>query len=173
MRLHIRAAALPTFMLAVLSAFGAPRAGAQVQLAGQWLVRYEHEAAGMHVAPARTEQAIARMTLMLRGDSVYGQWQPVVAAGETPPAARAIHGQRTHDGAALQLAPASESDGFFMSLIDGLVDYLKLHIHGIPPMITYIDLSVRGDSLSGVRRSASVDGTVQGRSRDIAGARVR
>jgi hypothetical protein len=167
-----RAVGLSILSGIALGSIAGRAAGAQAQVAGQWLVQYEHEVRGVHVSPAPVEIATARMSLQLRGDSVVGAWEPVSAPGETPSPAREIRGRRLRDVTA-QLAPAPEPAGFFLGLIAEVVEFLKTHVHGIPPMTTYITFTVRGDSLVGTRRAASADGSVRGRLNALSGVRSR
>jgi hypothetical protein len=137
----------------------APRsAAAQSKVVGRWVVRYEHEVRGVHMGPAQIVVDTVRMTLRQRGDSILGDWQTYAAAGEPAPHARELRGTIRRDTVRMQLDPnISESEGFFSELGREIVEFLKTHVHGIPPMTPFVEVTVRGDSLVGSRWSASVD----------------
>lgn len=139
--------------------FVTPRlAGAQSKVVGRWVVRYEHEVRGVHMAPAQIVVDTVRMTLRQRGDSILGDWQAYAPAGEPAPHARELRGIIRRDTVLMQLDPIiSESEGFFSELGREIVEFLKTHVHGIPPMTPFVEVTVRGDSLVGSRWSASAD----------------
>lgn len=141
----------------------APRlATAQSTLAGKWIVRYEHQSHGIHVHvgtdPAPIVVDSVRMTLRQRGDSIIGDWQAIVAPGEPAAHGRELRGVIRRDTVRMQLDPnVAESEGFFTEMGREIVEFLKTHIHGIPPMTPFIEVTARGDSLVGSRWSASAD----------------
>lgn len=74
-----------TKILIVVSAFLVDTSRLEAQkLVGRWEVQYEriqlmvrHGSSGATQAPTQPDR-VARMTLRMRGDSVFGEWQPVV-----------------------------------------------------------------------------------------------
>ncbi len=147
---------------------------AQAKVDGRWIVQYEHEARGIHGANPQLVTDSARVTLRQRGDSVLGEWQGIVPAGDAPAHPRVLRGTIRGEIVRLQIDPnVQESEGYFAEIGREIVDFLKEHIHGIPPMITQLELIVRGDALSGSRWSASADGSAEGTHRPLRGAREK
>ena len=145
----------------LIACVAAPRAGAQSKVVGRWIVRYEHETRGVHVGTPQLVVDSVRMTLRQRGDSILGEWQAIAPAGETPHP-RDLRGIARGDTVRLQLDPnISESEGFFSELGREIIEFLKTHVHGIPPMTPIVEVAVRGDSLLGARWSASADFSVE------------
>jgi hypothetical protein len=133
-------------------------AAAQSPLAGQWLVRYEREVRTLHGGPAPVVHETARLSLIQRGDSLVGQWQAIVPAGETPPAMRTVRGVIARDTARVQLDPPPiENEGYFAELGRDIMEFLRTHIHDAPTMTPLLELTVRGDSIVGTRSTASAD----------------
>ena len=136
----------------------ASSASAQSPLAGQWLVRYERELRAIHGSPPTVISETARMSLVQRGDSLFGQWQTIVASGETPPMARTVRGVVLRDAARVQVElPPPENDGYFAELGRDIMEFLRAHIHDMPTMIPVLELNVSGDSLVGTRSTVSLD----------------
>ncbi len=54
------------------------------KLTGQWDVQYERGSTMTHGSATGPQDGSARMTLRHQGDSVFGQWQAIVASGEPP-----------------------------------------------------------------------------------------
>jgi len=152
-----------TLAICLAATGAAPHAaGAQSKVVGRWIVRYEHETRGVHVGTPQLVVDTVRMTLRQRGDSLLGEWQAIVPAGETPAHGRELRGVFRGDTARVQLDPnIAESEGFFAELGREIVEFLKTHVHGIPPMTSIIEVTARGDSLTGARWSSSLDGTVE------------
>jgi hypothetical protein len=158
-----------TFLLAA-SLVGSS-AAAQSQVVGRWIVRYEHETRGVHVGTPQLVVDSVRMTLRQRGDSILGEWQAIVPAGETA-RPRDLRGVARGDTIRMQLDPnIAESEGFFSELGREIIEFLKTHVHGIPPMTPIIEFSIRGDSLVGARWSASADLSVQSPRRALTAVR--
>src|SRR4051812_8058487 len=110
---------------------------AQGKVDGRWIVQYEHEARGIHGANPQLVTDSARVTLRQQGDSVHGEWQAIVPAGEAPARPRVLRGTIRGEIVRLQVDPnVQESEGYFAEIGREIVDFLKEHIHGIPPMIT-------------------------------------
>jgi len=147
---------------------------AQAKADGRWIVQYEHEARGIHGANPTLVTDSARITLRQRGDSVLGEWQAIVPVGDAPAHPRVLRGTIRGDVVRLQIDPnVQESEGYFAELGREIMDFLKEHIHGIPPMITQLELTVRGDTLSGSRWSASADGSAETTHHPVRGAREK
>src|SRR6185312_5087744 len=92
-------------------------AGAQSRVAGQWIVRYERELRSMHGGTGNFVRETARLTLVQRGDSLTGQWQGIVADGETPPIPRPVRGALVRDTARVEVElPPPENDSYFAEL---------------------------------------------------------
>ena len=155
-------------LLASRSAF------AQAKLDGRWIVQYEHETRGIHGANPQLVTDSAHVTLRQRGDSVLGEWQGIVPAGNAPAHPRVLRGTIRGEIVRLQIDPSvQESEGYFAEIGREIMDFLKEHIHGIPPMITQLELTVRGDALSGSRWSASPDGSAETTHRPLRGDREK
>jgi hypothetical protein len=151
----------------------ASSAGAQSKVVGKWIVRYEHETRGVHVRTPQLVIDTMRMTLRQRGDSILGDWQAFVPAGETTHS-RDLRGVMRGDTVRMQLDPnIAESEGFFSELGREIVEFLKTHVHGIPPMTPIIEFTMRGDSLVGARWSASADFSVESPRRALSAAREK
>jgi hypothetical protein len=150
-------------LLILAALFASTRtAAAQSKVVGRWLVHYEHETRGVHVGTPQLVVDSVRMTLRQRGDSILGEWQAIVPAGETAAHPRDLRGIARGDTVRMQLDPnISESEGFFSELGREIIEFLKTHVHGIPPMTPFIEVAVRGDSLVGARWSASADFSVE------------
>jgi hypothetical protein len=165
----------PVCLLFWLAAIGAPTRGvaAQSKVVGRWIVRYEHETRGVHVGTPQVVVDTVRMTLRQRGDSILGDWQALVPAGENAHP-RDLRGVIHGDTVRMQLDPnIAESEGFFAELGREIVEFLKTHIHGIPPMTPIIELALRGDSLVGARWSASADFSVESPRRALSAVREK
>ena len=157
--------------LLCLLLLAASTAGAQSKVTGKWLVRYEHETRGVHVGTPQLVVDTVRMTLRQRGDSILGEWQAIAPAGETAHP-RDLRGVMRGDTVRLQLDPnIGESEGFFAELGREIVEFLKTHIHGIPPMTPIIEVAIRGDSLVGARWSASADFRIESPRRTLTAVR--
>jgi hypothetical protein len=149
-------------------------AAAQSKVVGRWTVRYEHETRGIHVGTPQVVVDTVRMTLRQRGDSILGDWQAIVPAGETVAHPRDLRGVIRGDTVRMQLDPnIAESEGFFAELGREIVEFLKTHVHGIPPMTPFIEFALRGDSLVGARWSASADFSVESPRRALVAVRDR
>jgi hypothetical protein len=147
---------------------------AQAKADGRWIVQYEHETRGVHVGTPQLVTDSARVTLRQRGDSVLGEWQAIVPAGDAPAHPRVLRGTIRGEIVRLQLDPnVQESEGYFAEIGREIVDFLKEHIHGIPPMITQLELTLRGDAFSGSRWSASADGSTETTRRPLRGSREK
>jgi hypothetical protein len=148
---------------------------AQAKVTGKWLVRYEHEVRGGHMGSGTSRLVIdsVRITLRQKGDSILGEWQPIATAGETPPSPRTLVGVLRGETARLEVDPSvAATDGYFAELGRELVEFIKEHVHGIPPMTTRLELTSRGDSLIGSRWTASPEGTETSR-RSLSGIREK
>jgi hypothetical protein len=165
-----------SLLLSVATAFvAAPRpADAQSRVVGQWIVRYERETRGVHVGTPALVIDSVRMTLRQRGDSILGDWQAIAPPGESPAHPRDLRGVMRGDLVRMQLDPSiAESEGFFSELGREIVEFLKTHVHGIPPMTPIIEVAVRGDSLVGTRWSASADLSIESPRRTLTAVREK
>lgn len=106
----------------------------------------------------------ARMTLHQQGGVLLGQWQTVAAPGDEPSPVYELRGQMRKDSAFVDMLPNDDDSGVLASMMHDFVDFMKEHVHGIKPMMTVLELTTRGDSLVGLRRSVSVDRTTNGAS---------
>jgi hypothetical protein len=172
-RQHVSTASRP-FFVAVAFIAASRSAFAQTKVDGRWIVQYEHETRGLHAGTPQLVTDSARITLRQRADSVLGEWQAIVPAGDTPARPRVLRGTIRGETVRLEIDPSvQESDGYFAEIGREIVDFLKEHIHGIPPMITHLELTVRGDALSGSRWSASADASTETTHHPLRGARER
>jgi hypothetical protein len=113
------------------------------------------------------------MTLRQKGDSIFGEWQPIASAGETPPSPRTLVGVLRGETARLEIDPnVAATEGYFAELGREIVEFMKEHIHGIAPTTTKLELTARGDSLIGSRWLAAADGTESAR-RSLSGIREK
>jgi hypothetical protein len=176
MRLSLRDSVGVRVLLACIAAIISSRGlHAQANVAGKWLVRYEHEVHTGHMGGGAARMVIdtVHITLRQKGDSIVGEWQAIASAGETPPSARSLVGVLRGETARLEIDPSvAASEGYFSELGRQIVEFLKEHVHGIPPMTTRLELTSRGDSLVGSRWSASPDGTETNR-RSLIGVREK
>lgn len=144
------------------------------KLAGQWLVRYERPATINHGETVAPQGVQARITLRQVGDSIFGAWLYSTAPNEPPALANEVRGLLRHDTATVSvLAPVDPDAGMFSNLGETLVAWIKEHVHGIAPTATVLDFTVRGDSLTGVRRIVAVDGSMKDRVYPLTGVRVK
>ena len=167
----------PRLAVAFVAALAtAPQSHAQGKVTGKWLVRYEHEVRSGHLGGPLVSHIVVdtvHVTLRQKGDSILGEWQPIVPAGETPPSPRTLVGVLRGEVARLEVDPnVAATDGYFAELGREIVEFMKEHIHGIPPMTTRLELTARGDSLVGSRWSSSPDGTETTR-RSLTGIREK
>lgn len=136
---------------------------AQGNVAGKWLVRYEHEVRSGHLGGPLVSRMVTdtvHITLRQKGDSVLGEWQAIAPAGETPPSPRTLIGVLRGETARLEVDPnVAATEGYFAELGREIVEFMKEHVHGISPTTTRLELTARGDSLVGSRWSSSADGT--------------
>src|ERR1043166_4186589 len=147
-----------TLAVAMLFVVPTRNAQAQARVSGEWLVRYEQLMRSMHDAEPRVVNGTARMTLRVRGDSVFGYWQPPSDSGQTPRTPSNVRGTIHGDSVHVQIDPPPSEDGFLSELGRELVEFIKTYVHDMPPMTTHIDLIVHGDSLVGTRSAISADG---------------
>lgn len=164
-------------ILALIVVLIAPvEARAQSKVTGKWLVRYEHEVRVGHMGTV-TSQIVTdtvRVTLRQKGDSILGEWQSVVAPGETPKPPKLLVGTTRGETARLEFDPnVTNTEGYFSELGREIVEFLKERVHGIQPMTTKLELTVRGDSLIGTRWSSSADGVTETSRRSVIGVREK
>jgi hypothetical protein len=136
---------------------------AQVQpqrIGGVWIVRFERIIRSMHDSEGHIVTETARMTLRVRGDSVFGSWELASDPGEPPRTPSTVRGVVRGDSVHAQIdAPPPDDDGFFSEMGREIVQFLKTYVHGMPPMTPRFDVLARGDSLIGLNGSVSLDGT--------------
>jgi hypothetical protein len=150
-------------------------AGAQ-RLVGDWEVTYEREAAmARHGStPTVAQPSMARMTLRQRGDSIFGEWQPVVAAGVPTPPVQELRGIQRGDSAFIELLPVVDPEASLISNVaNDVMEFLRTHVHGMPPMHVVLEFQLRNDVMAGIRRSVSADGAVKTTGRPMSGVRVK
>ena len=151
-------------------------ARAQSKVTGKWLVRYEHEVRVGHTGTL-TSQIVTdsvHVTLRQKGDSILGEWQSVAPPGETSKAPKTLVGVVRGETARLEVDPnVAATEGYFSELGREIVEFIKEHVHGIQPMTTKLELTVRGDSLVGTRWSSAADGTSETARRPLIGAREK
>lgn len=144
------------------------------KLAGQWDVQYERGSAVTHSGSTVQPDGKARMTLRLQGDSVFGQWQAVVAPGEPSASVFELRGVVKGDSGFVQLLPNTDPDaGMLKNFANDVVEFLKTHLHGMPPMMTLLEFRINGDALAGVRRAISEDGSVKTAGRVMTAVRAK
>lgn len=140
-------------------------------------MRYEHQSHNLHsTAPDPIEVVQGRLTLRQTGDSIFGEWQTMVAKGDTasPPPPRNVHGVQRRDSVFLRFMPIVDSDaGMFATAAQEIVVFLKTYLHGMPPTTTAFDVALRGDALTGTRRTVLLDGTPRGKEEALTGVRTK
>ena len=158
----------------------APNAVAQNAVAGAWLMRYERpvndaRSGGLHSATTDAVEVVqGRLTLRQSGDSVFGEWQPIVAKGDTAPPPRNVHGVQRRDSLLLRFIPLVDNDaGMIATAAHEVVEFIKTYVHGMPPTTTALEVALRGDVLTGTRRTVLLDGTPRGQPQALTGARSK
>lgn len=170
-----RTVATSTSLLAIAGAlFAVPGVVQAQKLAGQWDVVYERGSTVTHHANEVRQDGSARMTLRLKGDSVFGQWQSVVPAGEPLAPVFELRGIVKGDSGFVQLLENVDPNaGMLKNFASDVMDFLRTHIHGMPPLLTLLEFRIDGDALSGVRRSVSEDGSVKTTGRTMTAVRAK
>jgi hypothetical protein len=149
---------------------------AQSKVTGRWLVRYEHEVRASHLGAVTSSIVVdtVHVTLRQKGDSIVGEWQTIGQSGAAPPTPRTLIGVVHGQTANLEVDPSvAATEGYFSELGREFVEFMKEHVHGIPPMTTKLELTVRGDSLVGTRWSSSADGNRETSRRSLIGLREK
>jgi hypothetical protein len=150
---------------------------AQNAIAGAWLLRYERpvNSGGLHsTATDAVEVVQGRLTLRQSGDSIFGEWQTIVAKTDTAPPPRSVHGVLRRDSLFLRYIPVVDNDaGIFATAAHEFVEFIKTYVHGMPPTTTALDVAVRGDVLTGTRRTVLLDGTPRGQPQALTGVRAK
>lgn len=146
------------------------------KLAGQWEVQYERGSVSIstHGSSAPNSEGHARMTLRHKGDSVFGQWQQVVAAGEPLAPVYELRGMVKGDSGFVLLLPNVDADaGMLRNFANDVIEFLKTHVHGMPPMMTILEFRINGDALSGMRGAIAEDGSVKTAGRPMSAVRAK
>lgn len=159
--------------LVVITAVAAAQS-APSSVDGRWMVRFERRVPATHLRAATTEARAATLSLRLRGDSVFGTWQPLADSAMTPLAEGDVRGSMRSGALQLFVEPRiPNEESWAAAAMRTVSDSLRSWLHGARPMGAALTLSVRGDSLVGTMRAESRDGTVVGRVTPIAAVRVR
>jgi hypothetical protein len=168
LRIHRVVAALALFSLPLV-------AQTPPKISGAWTVHSVRAYKNLHTGDTTTVEETAQMVLRLRGDSLFGFWQWPTNPGETQSPARSVRGVLLRDGSArVQVDQNHEDEGFFAMLGREVVDWLKEHIHNMPPTIPVYEFTVRGDSLVGTRRTiVAADGESAGPARPFHAVRIK
>ena len=162
-----------TCVTAISVAF-APTSAAAQKPAGQWLVRWESSAKGGHGDVTPPTEVRGRITIQQVKDSVFGTWLYSAPPGEPAPFANELRGVLRHDTVSVSVVPAVDPDASALGImLQDFGEWVKQHVHGIAPTVTQYEFTVRGDSLSGVRRVVAVDGSVKDRVFVLSGTRVK
>lgn len=158
----------------------APNAAAQNAVAGAWLMRYERQVddartTSLHSATSDAVEVVqGRLTLRQSGDSLFGEWQTIVAKGDTAPPPRNVHGVQRRDSLFLRFLPVVDKEASLIATAGHeIVEFIKTYVHGMPPTTTALDVALRGDVLTGTRRSVFMDGTPRGQSQALTGTRAK
>ena len=148
---------------------------ASVQTAvGQWLVHWEIPAKLSHGGTAPPQEIHGRVTLRQIGDSIFGAWQYSAPASEPQALANELRGVLNHDTVSVNVIPAVDPDASTLgSIAHDISEWMREHVHGISPTMTLYEFTVHGDSLNGVRRVVTVDGSVKDRVFPLSGVRVK
>ena len=149
-------------------------------VAGVWVMRYERpmndvRSTSVHSATSDAAEVVqGRLTLRQTGDSVFGEWQTIVAKGDTAPAPRDVHGVQRRDSLFLRFRPVVDNEASLIATAaHEIVEFIKTYAHGMPPTTTALDVALRGDVLTGTRRTILLDGTPRGRPQAITGMRAK
>lgn len=171
---------LLTLTVAVALSAAPGSAFAQSTFAGTWLLRYERAASGQHASSVNASASPAvevvqgRLTLRQSGDSLFCEWHMLPAKGDSALPPRSVHGVQRRDSAFLRLIPAVDTTaGIIANAAHEVVVFLRTYIHGMPPTTTAFDLGIRGDVLSGMRRTVLLDGTPRGNESMLTGVRTK
>lgn len=153
---------------------------AQNAVAGVWVMRYERpmndaRSTSVHSATSDAAEVVqGRLTLRQTGDSVFGEWQTIVAKGDTAPAPRDVHGVQRRDSLFLRFRPVVDNEASLIATAaHEIVEFIKTYVHGMPPTTTAFDVALRGDVLTGTRSTILLDGTPRGRPQAITGMRAK
>jgi len=155
----------------------APTAVAPTPVAGAWLMRYERmvNSGTLHSTTTDAVEVVqGRLTLRQSGDSVFGEWQPMVAKGDTAPPPRSVHGVQRRDSVLLRFVPVVDNDaGMIATAAHEVVEFIKTYVHDMPPTTTALEVALRGDMLTGTRRTVLLDGTPRGQPQVLTGVRAK
>ena len=155
----------------------AQNSGAPNAVAGAWIMRYERAASSsnLHSTTAEAVEVVqGRLTLRQSGDSIFGEWQTMVARGDTAPPPRSVRGVQRRDSLFLRYIPVVDNDaGIIATAAHEFVEFIKTYVHGMPPTTTALDVAVRGDVLTGTRRTVLLDGTPRGQPQGFTGMRAK
>ena len=103
---------------------------AQAGVTGKWLIRYEHEVRSGHLGSPLVSRIVTdtvHMTLRHKGDSIFGEWQPIASAGETPPSPRTLVGVLRGETARLEIDPnVAATEGYFAELGREIVEFMMM-----------------------------------------------
>ena len=140
-------------------------------------MRYERpvNSGGLHSTPTDAVEVVqGNLTLRQSGDSIFGEWQTIVANGDTAPPPRNVHGVQRRDSLFLRYIPVVDNNaGMIATAAHEFVEFIKTYVHGMPPTTTALDAAVRGDALVGTRHTVLLDGTPRGQPQTITGVRVQ
>lgn len=149
-------------------------------VAGVWVMRYERpmndaRSTSVHSATSDAAEVVqGRLTLRQTGDSVFGEWQTIVAKGDTAPAPRDVHGVQRRDSLFLRFRPVVDNEASLIATAaHEFVEFIKTYVHGMPPTTTAFDVALRGDVLTGTRRTVFMDGTPRGQAQALTGTRAK
>ena len=153
---------------------------AQNAVVGVWVMRYERpmndaRSTGVHSATSDAAEVVqGRLTLRQTGDSVFGEWQTIVAKGDTAPAPRDVHGVQRRDSLFLRFRPVVDNEASLIATAaHEFVEFIKTYVHGMPSTTTAFDVALRGDVLTGTRRTVFMDGTPRGQAQALTGTRAK
>ena len=115
---------------------------------GTWDVEYDRTVLHMHGETTHRHER-GHMSLRADGDSLFGE----LVIGDSASASRsALRGKSTKGAWTLYVEdPSPKGVGIFLSAVGAAMDWLRETVHGIQPTVTRLDVTLKGDSLTGSR----------------------
>ncbi len=131
---------------------------AQAAVAGTWLTEFDAQVRVVNGAQS-VVKGHARIELRVSGDSIYGTWQNLNAAGAADGPGRALGGSLTSGGAHFEALTPSE-------IVERTMDN-ETHTK----VVMNYDVAVHGDSLVGTEQWVAVDHSSKGETRRFTATR--
>jgi len=133
---------------------------AQNTAAGKWIAEFEVGMRNVNGEVSSTGTGRARMTLELRGDSVFGTWEVLDPAPPAGAATRPLKG--TIANGVLKLETEVAERRIMMNETEQRIK-----------MVTRYELTIQGDSISGTVRQVALGGEIEPPSRPFKAVREK